>query len=262
MKIVILVDNNTFIDNYYLGEPGLSFYIEEDNKRILFDTGYSDIYLKNAKSLNIDLNNLDYIVISHGHNDHTGGLKYLNEIDTSNTKLLAHPGVFDQRSHNGLQIGCPINLRELKIKEYIDGSSTYQISDNLYYLGQIEKTNNFENRTIGTLINGQEDSVTDDSALVYKGKDGLFIITACSHSGICNICEYAKKTTGNNNIIGIIGGFHLLNDDALLNETINYFKKENINDLYPCHCVSLFAKSKMMNVSKVHEVGVGLSLNI
>lgn len=262
MKITVLVDNNTFIDNYYLGEPGLSFYIEEDNKKILFDTGYSDIYLKNAKSLNIELNNLDYLVLSHGHNDHTGGLQYISQINTSNTTLIAHPGVFEKRSHNGLQIGCPINLKDLKIKEYIDGTNTYQITENLFYLGQIEKTNGFENRTIGELENGEKDSVKDDSALVYKGKNGLFIISACAHSGICNIIEYAKKVTNENKIDGIIGGFHLLNNDSQLDETIKYFEKEKINDLYPCHCVSLYAKIKMMTTSKVHEVGVGLQLSI
>lgn len=262
MIITVLVDNNTYIDKYCFGEPGLSFYIEEGNKKILFDTGYSDIYLKNAKTFNIDLNNLDYIVLSHGHNDHTGGLKYINQINTSNTSLLAHPNVFVERKNDGNAIGCPVSLNDLNIKEYINGTSYYQLTENLYYLGEIKRTNDFEKKTIGTLANGKDDSVVDDTALVYKGKNGLFIITACSHSGICNIIEYAKQITHENKIDGIMGGFHLLNDDAQLEETIKFFEKENINNLYPCHCVSLYAKTRMMRVSNVHEVGVGLTINI
>ena len=262
MKITVLVDNNTFIDNYYFGEPGLSFLIEDDGKKILFDTGYSDIYLKNAKKMNIDLNNIDYLVLSHGHNDHTGGLQYINQIDTSNTTLIAHPGVFAKRNHNNLEIGCPIELKDLNIKEYIDGTSFCQITNNLYYLGQINKSNDFENRSIGYLQNGEDDFVKDDTALAYKTKNGLFIITGCSHSGICNIVEQAKRITNTNKIDGIIGGFHLLKESSQLDQTIEYFKNENINNLYPCHCVCLRAKAKMMEVTRVHEVGVGLQLNI
>jgi len=77
MKLKVLEDNNTFIDEYYLGEPAVSYYIEDNDTKILFDTGYSDAFIKNAKSMNVNLNEINKIVISHGHNDHTGGLKYL-----------------------------------------------------------------------------------------------------------------------------------------------------------------------------------------
>lgn len=80
MKLKVLVDNNTFIDMYYLGEPGVSYYIEDGEDKILFDTGYSDAFIKNAENMNINLNKINKLVISHGHDDHTKGLKYfLNE---------------------------------------------------------------------------------------------------------------------------------------------------------------------------------------
>ncbi|MDY5913148.1 MAG: MBL fold metallo-hydrolase, partial [Inconstantimicrobium porci] len=74
MDLTVLVDNNTYIDQYYLGEPAVSYYIEDKNTKILFDTGYSDIFIRNAEKMNIDLKKLDKIAISHGHNDHTLGL--------------------------------------------------------------------------------------------------------------------------------------------------------------------------------------------
>ena len=184
MLLKVLVDNNTYIDNYYFGEPGLSFYIEDGDIKLLFDTGYSNIFMENAKKMDVNLDDIDYLCISHGHNDHTGGLKLLKDKDLSNITLICHHGVFEQRFNNNLEIGSPVKLEELKVKEYIDATKPVKITENLYFLGQIDRITNFENRTIGTLINGDPDKVIDDSALVYKSKDGLFIISACSNDGI------------------------------------------------------------------------------
>lgn len=75
MQITVLVDNNTIIDRYLLGEPGVSFFIREGGKNILFDVGYSDIFISNARKLGISLYDLNYVSISHGHIDHTWGLE-------------------------------------------------------------------------------------------------------------------------------------------------------------------------------------------
>ena len=79
MQLTVLVDNNTLIDRYLVGEPGVSYLIEHDGQKILFDTGYSDIFLQNAQTLRIDLTTIDSIVLSHGHNDHTWGLNHLTQ---------------------------------------------------------------------------------------------------------------------------------------------------------------------------------------
>lgn len=84
MKLTVLVDNNTLIDKYFYGEPALSFFIELDDKNILFDAGYSNIFIKNADKAKINLLNLDYVVISHGHNDHTTGLKPILSLYSKN----------------------------------------------------------------------------------------------------------------------------------------------------------------------------------
>ena len=74
MKLTVLVDNNTIIDRYFYGEPGVSYFIEDEDIKALFDVGYSKLFIKNAIKMGLDIKNIDSVVISHGHNDHTGGL--------------------------------------------------------------------------------------------------------------------------------------------------------------------------------------------
>ena len=268
MNLTVLVDNNTFIDEYYLGEPAVSYYIEDEETNILFDTGYSDIILKNAKSMNIDLNSINKIIISHGHNDHTGGLEYLSKnITNKNIEIIAHLNCYDKKYYEGEYIGTPILKEELEQNFKLNlKSEPIEISKNIVFLGEIPNINDFENRDcIGKCESKNgiiEDYVKDDSAIVYKSEKGLFIITGCSHSGICNIIEYSKKVCKEDKIYGVIGGFHLFDLDEKLNKTINYLKENSLEEIYPCHCVSLNAKIEMAKEIDIKEVGVGLKLEI
>lgn len=267
MKLKVLEDNNTFIDMYYLAEPGVSYYIEDGNEKILFDTGYSSVIIENARKMNINLNEVNKLVISHGHDDHTGGLKCFFE-EKRNIELIAHPKCFDYKEDaTGLYIGSPLSKKELsKVCRLNLSKEPVQISEHITYLGEIPTLNDFETRySIGkSIVNGEkvDDTINDDSAIVYKSDKGLFVITGCSHSGICNILEYAKKVCNDNRIYGVIGGFHLFEVNARLDKTIDYLKENNIKLLYPCHCVSLKAKIEMAKRLDINEVGVGLEINI
>lgn len=267
MKLTVLVDNNTYIDNYYLGEPALSYYIEDQEEHILFDVGYSDVFIRNAKAMKLDLSEVSTIVLSHGHNDHTGGLKYLLEQQTRNPyKIVAHPDVFRKRIEEGKHIGAPVSKEELERNFILNLSKEpVRISEHITFLGEIPVLFDFESRKgIGVFEDDREqaDYVTDDSAIVYQKEDGIFIITGCSHSGICNIIEYAKNVCNEENIIGIIGGFHLFEPDKQLEDTIHYFRQNKIQALYPCHCVSFKAKAEIHKTIPCREVGVGLVVEI
>ena len=118
MKLKVLVDNNTFIDEYYLGEPAVSYYIEDEGAKILFDTGYSDAFIRNAESMNINLEDIDKVIISHGHNDHTGGLEYLvKNIHNKDIEIIAHPHCFYKKYFEGNYIGTPISKEKIE-KDY------------------------------------------------------------------------------------------------------------------------------------------------
>lgn len=255
MKLIVLVDNNTIIDDYYLGEPALSFLIEDEDKTILFDTGYSDVFLLNAKKMGIDLTNINTLVLSHGHNDHTGGLIHLMKY-RQNIDVYAHPLVDEEKEHDGKDLSSPVLLETLPNNFIIHKTKNPQkISNHIYFLGEIE-------RTVQPLRKLGNDPLLDDSAIVYEKEDGIFIITGCSHSGICNIIEQAKAITNKTKILGVIGGFHLLNNNEVTKEVCDYMKKEDIDILYPCHCTDLDAKIELSKIKQIKQVGVGFTLDI
>lgn len=268
MKLQVLTDNNTYIDRYYLGEPGASYYVEIDSAKILFDTGYSDVFIKNAEAMGIDLGAVTHIVLSHGHNDHTGGLKYLAErLDLSGAGLIAHPLCFAPKwAHEGY-IGAPFDTAQiLKRFSCTLTAEPYWITKNCCFLGQIPETNDFEQRRkLGEMdVDGrrEDDLLLDDTAMACRTGEGIFIVTGCSHSGICNIVGHAKKVFGTDRIAGIIGGFHLFRTDARLERTIDCLSGLDARKMYPCHCVSLKAKAEMMKHMDVEEVGVGLKIEV
>ena len=244
MKITVLVENNTRIDNYLLAEPALSLLIEHKDRKILFDTGYSDIFIQNATTLGIDLGCITDIVLSHGHNDHTGGLNFFS-ITTSNIKLTAHPNIFDKKiEKDGTFYGCPVSKEKLEAQFKLNLTKVpYYITEDLLFLGEIEN-------------NISED--IDDSALVYITQKGLFIITGCSHSGVINIINYAKKVTGIDKILGILGGFHLIDKkEAEIEKISDFFKKERIEYLAPCHCCDLKSKIILVQNNDIQDICTG-----
>lgn len=267
LKLRVLVDNNTFIDQYYYGEPAVSYYIEDDDCKMLFDVGYSDLFINNAKKLGIDLEKVNTIAISHGHDDHTRGLKYFFPKRYKNDiSIFAHPDTFKEKVFDDLKICSPILENQLKEKcNLILSKEPIKISKNITLLGEIPKRNDFEERKpIGKQLEGKkfvDDFLRDDTALAYKSEKGIYIITGCSHSGICNIIEYAKEVCEDNRVLGVIGGFHLFDINDGVIKTIEYLKENNIKEIYPCHCTSFAVKAEINKTLPIKEVGVGLNLS-
>jgi len=276
MKLTVLVDNNTLIDRYFYGEPGVSYFIEEEGKRILFDVGYSNVFIKNAQKMNINLLDIDFVVLSHGHLDHTWGLVPLirlyteatiEEIDHKKPTLVAHPLTLLSKTFNGLEeIGSLLSEEKLSKHFWIKLSKEpVWLTEKLVFLGEIERRKDFEaQEPIGKTVKDEleeDDYLMDDSVLVYKSSRGLVIITGCSHAGICNIVEYAKKICEDDRIMDIVGGLHLLNPpQEQLQGTLEYMKALQPTEVHACHCTDLNSKIALSKVVNLKEVGVGLTL--
>jgi len=276
LELRVLVDNNTLIDRYFQGEPGVSYHLQGEGTSVLFDAGYSDLLIRNAEKMGIHLPDIDSVVLSHGHLDHTWGLYHLiklytearmEKVNCDNPTLVAHPSAFLTRTVDGIpEIGSLISEDKLSCHFTMRLSKEpLWLTDNLVFLGEIERTNNFEAMApIGKILRDgtyEDDYVIDDSALVYTSPKGLVIITGCSHAGICNIIEYAKKVCGDDRVVDIIGGFHLLAPShEQLQGTLEYMKELQPETIHAAHCTDLNSKIMLSQVVDLKEVGVGLRL--
>jgi len=264
MNIKILVDNHSSRKDCLI-EHGLSILIEKDSKKILFDTGATDAFLVNAKRMNINLSDLDFVVLSHGHDDHSGGLRYLVDYFANKINLIACHDIFIQRFDNDGEFGLPLSKEQLEENfNAIYCSEPYFLTENIVFLGKIPRKNDFEGKVnVGwNLLTKKPDYVYDDSALAIKLDDGIVVVTGCSHSGILNICDYAKKVLNTDKIISIIGGLHL-KDSSIehINTTSTYLKRLNLKSLHACHCTGLVAQEILKQHTPFRETGVGLEIN-
>ncbi|OFY66855.1 MAG: hypothetical protein A2Y71_11615 [Bacteroidetes bacterium RBG_13_42_15] len=254
MKISVLTENHA--GSFTMAEHGLSYLIEYDGKTILFDTGQSDMYLKNAQIMNINMKNLDMIILSHGHFDHGDGLSYL-----PGSNLLCHPGCFVRRYRktDKKYIGLKNTRDELSsMYNMITSAGPYKISDKIYFLGEIPRLTDFESQSTSFVFeDGTPDFVMDDSAMAMALPEGLFVVTGCGHSGIVNTLEHAKRITGQEKVFGIMGGFHLKEIDHQTKETIAYLKKSEINHIFPSHCTELPALSSLYDNFRIRQLKTG-----
>jgi len=235
MRLNILTDNRA--GETTGAEHGFSAFIEHEGKRILFDTGQSDLFLRNAAVMGISLENIDAIVLSHGHFDHGNGLEHLH-----GGRLICHPGCFSKRYRKAdmSYIGLKNTKDELERKFNLTTcTEPYHLSDNIIFLGEIPRLTPFESKTTAFVYeDGTPDFVIDDSAVAMILPEGLFVVTGCGHAGVVNTLEHARKITGIVRITGIMGGFHLKDDDLQTRETIRYLETNKVIYVLPSHCTS------------------------
>ncbi len=238
LKLTILVEDRNVPG--FTAEHGWSVFIEDGAKCILFDTGQSDAFIKNAEKLGIDLARTDIIAISHGHYDHTGGLpSFFRNYGKREpfihpaAKLAKYSKKYDPAKYIGMPLMPEVNFNETK--------KIVQISEHVYFLGEIS-TRSFsldKNQFYLDKSGEKEDLLYDDTSLVIKGEKGVYLLCGCCHSGLTNTIEQVKEYFSQE-LLGIIGGFHLMDPNCPeLENTFSYLERlRSLEILGIAHCTS------------------------
>ena len=274
MQLTVLVENNSLIGTTFLAEPALSMLVHDGDTRVLFDAGYSDAFLKNANQMGLDMLHLDWIVLSHGHFDHTWGLDVLirhyfeaerSKRGISRPRLLAHPEAFVTKRKNA-QPEIGMLLAQEKLNTQFELTLTPEptwLTGRLVALGEIKRVLDFENPDpLGERMEASgpvPDRIPDDVAMAYVTDEGLVVISGCAHAGICNTVEQARRVTGVDRVRAVIGGTHLLDETPeRLDPTTDYLAGLDLEMLHACHCTDLAAKIALARKCPVRDTGSGM----
>ncbi len=254
-KITIL---STMLSDSHIGEWGFSALIEADGKMILFDAGSKEnTVLQNAKELNINLDNIDNIYLSHNHKDHTGGLITLKK-EYPNSFKNAHvgEGIFYSRPNSEVDDNYILSnkntLENLGIK-FISHKNPTQLIPGLWTTGQVPRKYDEKNwsgvsKMIDSKGNLVEDVIPEDQSLFFDTENGIVLISGCGHAGLANTLDYVQKIIPGRPIYKIIGGFHLLklNNDKL-EWTAKKMREAGVKYFVGAHCTGLNSTYSIRN---------------
>lgn len=273
LRIRVLSDNYCPVGKMFRGEPAFSLFLEDGGRKILFDTAYSDLFIRNAERMGIDLTEIDAIVLSHGHFDHTHGLVHL--MDYLNVRqvhrkidLICHEEALLPKRCRGESFGNLLSPADLENHFHIIRSrEPIQVTPHLLFLGEIERKFDFEAfEPMGEVLKDggwQPDELIDDIALAYVGRDAVSVISGCAHSGICNITEQARRLSGHSKVRRLLGGFHLQKPSPeRLEGSLNYLEELRADYVDPLHCVDILSRCAISQRVPISQFGVGSEIFI
>ena len=255
-SLEIKVLSTMLADIQGFGEWGFAALVEADGRRILFDTGANDdTVLRNLKALNVDLKDVDVVILSHHHADHTTGLLTLRrQLMSAAPRVLstayAGRGLFWPR----ITPQGAVDERMARIRqEYestgarvVEVTGPMEIAPGVWLTGPVPRVHPERNFGIGTIGKVRtdkgdvEDTVPEDMTLVVQTRDGLVTLFGCGHAGVINTLDHARKTIDPGPVKAVIGGLHLFQaDEKTMAWTAGELKRFQVKELIGAHCTGI-----------------------
>lgn len=243
MKVTVLTDN---LDGGSLrGEWGLSHHIEYGDKVVLLDAGLSGLFAENAEKLGIDLERVDFAVLSHAHDDHANGLDTFFEVNSHAPLYVAEgcrENCFDLVDGRFKYAGIPRGILKRHADRIIRAGSDMTVSDGIRLLAHT--TPDLEELGLAEkmyLKRGPHGFVPDDfrheQSLVFEQDDGVVVFNSCSHAGADNIINEVMQAYPGRRIKAMIGGFHLFNKtDDYVRAFAARVADTGVESVYTGHC--------------------------
>jgi 7,8-dihydropterin-6-yl-methyl-4-(beta-D-ribofuranosyl)aminobenzene 5'-phosphate synthase len=256
-RITVLVENTAHGPSV-LAEHGLSYWIEHGGKRILLDSGQGGVIAGNAYKLGVLLREIDALIVSHGHYDHTGGVTEALKTDRS-VAVHAHPAAFVRKytrnsDGNAREIGMPYPsekaIRDAR-NQWVATTQPTVVCDGLTATGPVPRMSGFENTGGHFFLDEackQPDPLEDDQSVFFDTSRGTVVLLGCAHSGIVNTLQYVRQLTDNRPIHAVIGGMHLVGASAeRIQRTIEELHRIGVERLAPAHCTGMPATVALWN---------------
>jgi len=243
MRLTILYENHSGFRKGLLGAHGFSALVENNGVKVLLDTGTDGkVLLSNMRELGVSPGEIDYVFITHGHYDHTGGLRDFLKARGKPVKIIAHPEIFRRRialKPHRREIGIPYSMEELEKfgAEFVLKGEPFEFAPGFRSSGEI--TRRTWDRAVGYMEeNGKlvRDTVPDDMALIVDLGESVAVITGCGHSGVLNIAWHAEDVSGKP-VKALIGGLHLIGAGKRLLDDVA--ERVDAEELYAGHCTGI-----------------------
>jgi len=246
MRITTLIENSPGEHLALLHEHGVSFCIEIEGRKVLFDTGQSGKFIKNAEQLRIDLDDIEYVVVSHGHYDHSGGVRALMDI-TTKFELVTGAGFFEEKyaeRNGGFEFLGNNFTRESLEKRGVRHSELdvpmRELVPGVFALGGFPRIHEDEliNPRFKLLRDGAfiPDAFDDEIMLVIDTPRGIIALLGCSHPGMRNMLD-AVKARFRKPIHAVLGGTHLVEASAEgVRASVDYLAGSDIGTIGVSHC--------------------------
>jgi 7,8-dihydropterin-6-yl-methyl-4-(beta-D-ribofuranosyl)aminobenzene 5'-phosphate synthase len=274
-KITILSENSVVRSSALIAEHGFSALVERGEEKVLFDTGQGYALIHNARISGLDLSLVRKVVLSHGHNDHTGGLAELLK-DGQARDVYAHPDVFNSRFHE-VPGGPPRPIGMPFARTFIEGLGArfllsdrpQEVAEGITTTGVVPRKTSFETGDpaliLGPEHGGGPDLLLDDLSLVVKGESGLIVLLGCAHAGIVNILNHIRGMMPGEPVKAVVGGTHLgLSSDEQMAATIKAISGMGVERVGASHCTGLAGSARLKEAlgENFFFAGVGAALEI